>query len=250
MTLNISRTFQRLATLGWMLLAPALAHAEMFGPIAGKVFGSGSKALVLVAHGDSGPDYITGFAQQIAAQNPGVTVIQMARPGYKIRGTGASKGSSNGGRDHHTKRNSKLLGQGVVAAANAYPHKELLVVGHSGGANQFGVIIATHPGVIDTAILVSGPFDVKLWRTMRGKGPWPRSQSPKQFLKSVPASTKIIAATGSSDSNTRPALARAYVKKAKALGKNATYVEIPGAGHGFRGLHAPVLKLVAKEVRN
>jgi pimeloyl-ACP methyl ester carboxylesterase len=233
--------------LGWLLVATA-AHADMFGPIAGRVHGSGNRALVILAHGDSGPKYLDGFAKSIADSNPGVTVIQMARPGYGLSTGERSKGSNGGGSNHYTKRNNDLLAQGIAAAAKAHPHKKLIAVGHSGGSAQLGTVIARMPGVIDTAILVSGPFDVPRWRAMRGKGAWPSSESAIKVLGSVPASTKIIAATGSSDDNTRPILARDYVAKAKSLGKNATYVEIPGAGHGFRNLQNPVAGLIKQAI--
>lgn len=236
------------AALALMLCAALPVRADMFGPIAGKVYSTGSKALVIVLHGDSSPTYIIDFAKDVARNNPTSTVVQMARPGYSIKGE-RSKGSNNGKRDHYTKKNNQLLAQGIQAAAQRFPHQELIVVGHSGGAAQSGTIIGTYPGLIDTAILVSGPFDVARWRTTRGS-PWGKSQSPVRYLDKVPRSTKIIAATGTSDSNTIPGLARSYVEKAQARGLNAQLVLIPNATHGFKTLHQPVLAIVNREIRN
>lgn len=224
------------------------AGAEMYGPIAGTLHRSGTGPLVLIVHGDSGADYISGFAKQVAQANPNATVIQMARPGYILNGE-RSKGSNSGLRDHYTKKNNKLLAQGFAAAAQTYPHDQVIAVGHSGGANQIGVIVATDPGLIDTAIMVSGAFDIARWRSLRGS-PWPQSQSASRYLKSVPPQTRLIAATGSGDSNTLPSFAKQYVKKAQAKGLNATYIELPGGNHGFRTIHDQVLDLVNREIRN
>lgn len=234
----------------FLICAAFAVQAEMYGPIAGQAYGKGSKALVLIAHGDSGARYIQGFARQLAAQNPDATVIHMARPGYQIPGGQRSKGSNNGQRDHYTKRNNKMLSEGVLAAAQAHPHRELIVIGHSGGANQFGVVIAQTGGAVDTAILLSGGYDIGRWRQVRGKGAWPRSQSATRFVKQVPASTRIIVATGSADANGTPGLAKHYVSKLQGAGKSATYVEISGAGHGFASLQNAALKLAGKEIRN
>lgn len=235
-----------LFTLLSFCAGPALA--EMFGPISGQVYSQGNRALVLVIHGDSGPKYLTGFAQSLARQNPGATVIQMARPGYAIAGK-RSKGTNSGKRDHYTKQNNKYLTQGISQAAQKYPHKELLVVSYSGGSAQVGTILGTAPGLVDTAIMVAGPFDIPRWRSTRGNL-WPKSQSPIRYLDRIPKQTRIIAATGSSDANTLPGLARDYVKKAQARGLNATFVSIPNVGHSFSALQPAVLKLANQEIRN
>lgn len=224
------------------------AMAEMFGPIAGTVHRTGGSKLVLIVHGDSGADYLSDFAGEVARANPNATVIHMARPGYILNGE-RSKGSNSGLRDHHTKKNNKLLAQGFSAAAQKHPHDELIAVGHSGGGNQIGVIVGTDPQLIDTAIMLSVPYDVPRWRNLRGS-PWPKSQSPVRYLKSVSPQTRLIAATGSADSNTLPSFAKDYVKKARAKGLNATYIELPGGNHGFRTLHGQALDLVNREIRN
>ncbi|WP_146345904.1 alpha/beta hydrolase family protein [Phaeobacter marinintestinus] len=232
---------------GLALLSTA-AWAEMFGPIAGTVYRNGGAKLVLIVHGDSGAGYISDFAADVARANPTATVIQMARPGYILNGE-RSKGSNSGLRDHHTRTNNKLLAEGFSAASQKYPHDELIAVGHSGGGNQIGSIVGTDPSLIDTAIMFSVPYDIQRWRNLRGS-PWPKSQSPVRYLKSVSPNTKLIAATGSEDSNTLPTFAKDYVKKAKAKGLNATYIELPGGNHGFRTIQDQALELVNREIRN
>ncbi|MFK7752300.1 MAG: alpha/beta hydrolase family protein [Sedimentitalea sp.] len=228
------------------MIAP-FASAEMFGPIAGQVYGKGTGPLVIVTHGDSKAGYIANFVATLAQNAPTATVIHMARPGYSLPSGERSKGSLRSKRNHHTRRNNLLLADGIKAAAQTFPHSRLIAVGHSGGGNQIGVIIGRAPGLIDTAVMIGTPYFVKRWRQMRGS-PWPQSESPADFLKSVPRSTRIIAATGASDSNTVPALARDYVAKAKERGLDATFIKIPGAGHGWRTLNTPALKLVMTEI--
>lgn len=235
-------------SLTTLIVMSVSAYAEMFGPIAGTVHGRGSEHLVLIAHGDSGADYISGFAQSVAQANPTATVIQMARPGYILNGE-RSKGSNSGLRDHYTKKNNKLLAQGFAAAAQAFPAKQVVAVGHSGGSNQIGVILGTDPQLIDKAIMFSGAFDIARWRNLRGS-PWPKSHSATRYLKSVSPDTVMIAATGSGDSNTMPTFAKDYVKKAQAKGLNATYIELPGGNHGFRTIQSQALDLVNRELRN
>lgn len=237
-----------LALAGLFLCIATPSLAEMFGPISGQVHGTGAKALVIVLHGDSGPDYITSFAADLARRNPQSTVIQMARPGYSIAGR-RSKGSNSGSRDHYTKQNNNLLAQGISAASQTYPHNKLVVVAHSGGAAQTGTLLGTVPGLIDIAVMVSGPFDIPRWRASRGT-PWPKSQSPIRYLDQIPRQTKIIAVTGQQDSNTQPGLARDYVAKAQARGLNATFTAIPNAGHSFRSLKEPVLAIATREIQS
>ncbi len=237
-----------LCALAILVAQAAPSRAEMFGPIAGNVYGSGQDALVLVLHGDRSSGYITDFALDVARNNPQATVIHMARPGYSLRGGQYSKGSNNGRRDHHTKHNNMLLAEGIAAAKQRFPNRKLIAFGHSGGGNQIGVVVGRNPGLIDTAIMMSTQLDVGRWRSYRGQS-WGKSESLVKFLPKVPRGTRLIAATGDGDSNTVPSLARSYVKKAQSLGLNATFIEIPNANHGFKTLHQPALVLVTQEIR-
>lgn len=61
-------------------------------------------------------------------------------------------------------------------------------------------------------------------------------------------STAIVAVTGASDDNTRPALAEAYVERARAAGRTAR-LEIVAGGHGFGGVAGPSVRALAGMAR-
>ncbi|MGJ8618369.1 MAG: alpha/beta hydrolase family protein [Sulfitobacter sp.] len=241
--------------LGILMMATQ-ADAQSPGPLTGKVFGSGNAALVVVLHGDvsksggksnskpGAADYHYALAKRIAAQNKNVTVLAMLRPGYHDSEGRQSIGSTNGRRDHYTKQNNKLVAQTIQNMANATGAAKVVAVGHSGGAAQIGVIIGAYPNVIDSAILVSCPCDIKRWRTMRNRGAWKKSQSPKDFATKVPKSTTVYAVTGTNDSNTSPVLAQDYVARLSKRGVYAAFVPVKGANHGFNKMAGTVAKVV------
>ncbi len=236
----------------WSLLFAALqpAMADSFGPLKGVTYGSGNNAVVVVLHGDmsngKNPTYHYSFAKTVA-KNKGTTAIALLRPGYGD-GKQTSKGSTNNRRDHYTKANNDLVAKALISIKKTYKPRKLIVVGHSGGAAQLGAVIGRYPGIANSAVLVSGPFNISKWRATRNSD-WPRSQSPHKYLKNVPKSTRIIAITGTSDTNTQPKLAKDYITKAKALGLSAQYIPIAGASHSFRKLSPRAAAVVKSEIK-
>jgi len=236
-------------SLAW--LAPA-ALAQSPGPLQGKMFGGGNRALIVVLHGDvskGGPaDYHYDIAARIAAQNKGTSVFAMLRPGYGDSKGDKSPGSNNNRRDHYTKTNNSMVAKTIQALAQQTGNSRVIAVGHSGGAAQVGAIIGAHPGLIDSAILVSCPCHITQWRQARGKSAWRNSVSPHSLVAKIAPGTRIIAAVGTADDNTFPQLSQDYVAAAQARGLPASFVPINGARHGFGGLQATVEKLVKSEV--
>ena len=235
--------------------SPPKAKFEMFGPIASKVYGNGADTLVFVLHGDwkwdRASNYLECLAYEVSTENTNTTVVLMARPGTALREGQKSKGFHDfRSGDHYTKKNNNFVAQGMQVAIDIYKPKKVVAIGHSGGAAQTGIIIGRFPGLIDTAILISCPCDVKHWRRHRNPGGrgWPRSQSPIKYVKKIPAQTKIIAITGEEDKNTPTWLASKYIEKAKSAGLNATLEVIPGAKHRIRKWYRPVLAIVKKEL--
>lgn len=234
------------------LLAFAIAgRADDIGPLKGAVFGSGTEAVVVLLHGDvskGGPaDYLYGTAGEFAAAYPQATVYAVLRPGYGDRDGQTSAGWNNLRRDHYTAENNDLVAQALAAVKR--PGRRLIVMGHSGGAAQLGVIIARYPGLVDTAVLVACPCDIGRWREENGRRPWSQSQSPQAFAADVPPATRVVAVTGDKDTNAFPALARDYVATLQAKGVDAQFVPIADAAHDFStGLARPVMALVAQEV--
>jgi len=95
-----------------------------------------------------------------------------------------------------------------------------------------GVILGRFPRLADAALLAACLCHVPDWRIMRrGSNTWTKSLSPHAFIDAMPPVTRVIAVTGTDDSNTRPAIARAYIESLSARGIDARYVEVPGASH-------------------
>lgn len=226
--------------------------AQSPGPLQGKMFGGGTRALIVVLHGDvskGGPaDYHYDIAAKIAAQNKSTSVFAMLRPGYADSQGAKSPGSTNNRRDHYTKTNNSMVAQTIQALAQQTGNSRVIAVGHSGGAAQIGAIIGAYPGLIDSAILVSCPCNITRWRQAGGKSAWRNSVSPHSLVPKIAPGTRIITAVGTADNNTFPQLSQDYVASALARGLPASFVPINGARHGFNGLQATVEKLVKSEV--
>lgn len=226
--------------LSAILLSGTGARADEIGPLAGKRFGAGTKVTVVLLHGDvsrGGPaDYLYPVAEGIAQRHPGASVYALLRPGYEDATGLVSPGSNNGRRDHYTEENNDLVA--VALQAVKLPGVPLVALGHSGGAAQLGVVIARHPGLVDTAILAACPCDILRWREMQGRRPWNFSQSPQAFADDVPATTHVRALTGTADENTAPTLAEDYVASLSGRGVDAVFQPVPGAGHDFNGAFA------------
>ena len=235
----------------WLCMSVA-ALAQSSGPLDGKVFGSGNKALVVVLHGDvskgGAADYHYKVAQKIASQNKGTTVLAMLRPGYYDSQKRKSAGSNNGRSDHYTAKNNQLVAATIQKMAKQVGTRKIVGLGHSGGAAQLGVIAGAYPNLLDSVILVSCPCDIPKWRSIRGKSAWRNSQSSQAFVGNISKRTRVIAITGTSDTNTRMVLAQSYVAAAKARGVPAIFVPANGASHGFNKMASLAAKYVRQEV--
>ena len=236
-----------------LFCAATTSVADDFGPLKGVTYGSGSKAIVVVLHGDvsrGGPaDYHYNFAKTAARKNKGITAIGLLRPGYSDRKGQKSSGSHNGRSDHYTKRNNDLVAQSLKSIKAKYVGSKIVVVAHSGGAAQIGVILGRYPRLVDSAILVACPCNIGAWRNARNASAWKNSQSPHSYLKSVPKSTRINVVNGSRDRNTRPAQAKNYVASAQKRGLSVTYTEVNGAEHGFNRMASKLAKIVMSETK-
>lgn len=232
----------------------SLAAAQIPGPLAGSIFGSGQRALVVVLHGDlsNGRDatYHRSFAEDIARRHGDVTAVALIRPGYSGGRGLQSAGSNNNRRDHYTRANNDLVAESIRALQRATGARRVIVVGHSGGAAQVGAIIGRFPQLVDSAVLVSCPCDIGRWRSMRGRSAWQNSESPSQFASRVSRSTRVIAVVGANDSNTAPALSQDYVAALQARGVPAGMMLVRGASHDFNGsLRSAALSAVEAEVQ-
>ena len=165
----------------------------------------------------------------------------MARPGYKTREGHKSNGSNNKKRDHYTNKNIDMIAEAIKNLKNHYNPKKVILVGHSGGAATTGIIIGRHPGLIDSAILISCPCNVKKWRsspkkTEGGKGAWNKSSSPHKWVDKIDKGTKVGIIIGELDKNTFPELSENYFELLKKNNISSELITIK-AGHSFKFIY-------------
>ena len=170
--------------------------------------------LVVFIHGDksSGNPIKWEYTFAGSFDTPQVVSVALLRPGYNDDSGAVSTGSNFGRRDSYTAHNIDAVAEAIKALKEHYGASKVLLVGYSGGAAYTGVIIGRHPGLIDGAVLVACPCNIFAWRWMKNARPWPRSLSPHEFVNSVLRTTRVIAVTGTYDTNTPPSLAENYVK--------------------------------------
>lgn len=243
--------FLRQTILACVLACASVSQglAQSLAPLTGEVWGSGNKNVVVVLHGDGGPGRYDSFAAKMAKTHRGSTIITLNRPGYRYKG---KKSPGRGGNiaDLYTKKNNDLLAASLKSIKSSTGTRNLVVMGHSGGAGQLGTVIARFPGVVNTALLVGCPCDVPSWRISRkGKNNWTRSQSPLRFVKKIPKSTQVMAIVGSRDSNTKPRFSEKYVKAAKSAGKNAQLIVVPKGTHSWSNYQSTVESVLRKVVK-
>ena len=213
--------------------------------------GTGTETLVIVLHGDlsrGGPaDYIFPVAKSAASRT--VSAVVMMRPGYTGDGRKSTGRPSRSQSRNELYKRSEIdsIGVAISELKSHYGAKQLILVGHSGGALISGVLLGRQPDLVDGVVLIACPCNVPRWRQKRGRNPLPLAQSPHKWLKHASAGAKIVAITGSDDRNTFPDLAREYVAAAKARGLDAEFLLVQGAGHGLRRQYRePILGVLNK----
>lgn len=193
--------------------------------------------LLIWLHGDissGGPaNYHFPLAQKAAEDfsDRKVRSIALVRPGYPDgEGNSSSVAFLQGGRrDHYTRVNIEELIGAIKNLQARYQARQLIIVGHSGGASMAASLLGIAPGLIQGAVLVACPCDLAAWRV--GRRSWDRSESPIKWVDKIPPSTRVVALTGDTDDNTTPALAKAYVEALQKAGINGVYQDITGASH-------------------
>lgn len=197
-----------------------------------------TETLVVVLHGDTsrgGPvDYAFRWAKNFAG--PTETAVGMARPGYTAYGR-KSSGTATRDQTRDQRFNLKEINSIGIAISRLKSHhqpKQLILVGHSGGALITGVLLGSQPNLIDGALLVSCPCNVPRWRRTHNRKQLTSAQSPHKWLKKTRLDVRIIALTGSRDRNTFPRLAKKYVEAANKRGIQAEFTEVFGSGHSLK----------------
>ena len=212
-------------------------------------------AMVVWLHGDvssGGPaSYHFPIAQKAAGDLASQRVLSVAlvRPGYPD-GSGESSTVSftNGGRsDHYTKDNVSEVGAAIEKLRARYKPKTVILVGHSGGAATAAVLLGMKPQLAEGAVLVSCPCEITRWRA--GRRAWDRSENPLAWAGKVPASTRVIALTGTNDDNTGQELSTLYVAALAARGIDAVFAPIAGATHNSAFRSPKVTDAISKLIR-
>lgn len=235
----------------FLVLNVSAAAAE-FGPLKGRTFGEGTSYVVVFLHGDvsrGGPaKYHEALMEKIARGSKDATTIALLRPGYENGAGLKSPGTNHKRRDQYTKKNNDLVAKTLKSLRKSYPEAKLVVAGHSGGSAQLGAVIGRYPGIVDTAILIACPCDIRKWRAKHRPFRRSEKQSPIKFASKVAKSTRVIAMTGEGDDNTLPIYGEAYAKKAKKAGVDATFIEIKRGDHWNHYVRETVLKTIRSEI--
>lgn len=188
--------------------------------------------LAVFLHGDfwaGGVDYMADIAQYHASEN--IMTAAIVRPGYYDNQGNFSDGKMLGANDHYTLENVNILSQVVQEFKKKFNPKNVVLVGHSGGAAIASLIANEAPNNIDGLFLFACPCDVNQWRPE-----WKKSLNPINHIDHISSDIKIQAYVGSLDENTYPELTKSYIEKCKNRGLNAQMFMISNMGHNFRGI--------------
>jgi pimeloyl-ACP methyl ester carboxylesterase len=120
-------------------------------------------------------------------------------------------------------------------------------VGHSGGAAIAAALLGMKPKLADAAVLVACPCELVRWRA--NTRPWTLSENPIRWADKVSPATKVIALTGSEDTNTFPALAESYVEALKAHGVDALFQLVSDSNHSSVIETSAVTEAIARLIR-
>ncbi len=203
------------------------------------------RILVVVLHGDAPPphehpSYQYVFASKVAETIQGILAVGLLRPGYSDPQGNRSEGERgqlNG--DNWNARNTDAIAETISQLKSRYHVRNIIVVGHSGGAAITANILGRHPELIDAALLVSCPCgQVEEWRknmlqltgipVFEGKID---TLSPIDQVKGISENVAITLMVGTKDKVAPPRFSEEYVTAVKKRGKNAKLVELDGRPH-------------------
>ncbi len=199
--------------------------------------------LVVFIHGDGGPirrsteAYRESYADQFSLlRNAGINVIVILRPGHRLPDWSQTSGYPTTKNDNYTGGIIAGISEAMDRLRDHYKPSKMVLLGHSGGAMISGIIAGRHPGTADAAVLVAWGCNTREWRQWRidskgRRGQWYDSLSAHDFLDGIPKDMRVIAITGSDDTNTKPSFAKDCIAQMKSLGLNVDMREIDGYGH-------------------
>lgn len=212
-----------------------------------------SKHLVVLLHGratkyfwsQSDASAMVDHAKAMAAAVPGVSVVAIARPGYRM-GKDVSDGEAYGGSDNATALNNAWIANEINDLKADHHADQLTLIGHSEGAISAAAIAACNPELVDHLLLGGCPCDLEMWVELRPcLTPFVRSPSPIRLIEKFNEDLIVRVSTAPKDMKTPDPMARAFLKAAK-LRLDADG-EFDGAreGHGWGKVRKYLTKQVA-----
>lgn len=197
---------------------------------------SKADVLVIYLHGDygiGGASYMSGIASHFS--KPNRMNIAMIRPGYFDDegnfSTGNDLGAAKiyGGRvDNYTHENVDIIADAISNLKKHYKAKRVLVVGHSGGAALAALLLNFYPQLVDGALLINCPCDIKHW-----KPDWERSLSPNEHMTNISDKAIIRCISGAEDDVVIPEYAKNYTQQLIENHKNAKFYLGIGMKHNM-----------------
>jgi pimeloyl-ACP methyl ester carboxylesterase len=243
--------------------AAVTGHVVSYGApgrrISGRVYTSkhvsAHPRLIVVVHGDApehNPTYQYGFAQTAADELDDTVVLAILRPGYRDDSGARSdgdRGLSTG--DNYTADAADRVRAAIDQAALAFHPRQVVLVGHSGGAALVVIMLAQQPGLAPQALIASCPCDLPAWRlhmAFRTFNPLfllpVRSVSPLAQVTALSPRLKLRVVVGERDKVAPPSLSRRFVAAAHKRGLDAQLTIVPGADHEV--LQNPAILLLLK----
>ncbi|WP_237709226.1 alpha/beta hydrolase [Sphingomonas elodea] len=218
---------------------PALnLHARNFGPAAT----AGVRTLVVVLHGDGGPESRSDhyrFAEAATRSIPDSAAVALLRPGYGDAAGNRSPGQQGlGYGDDYTQERIDAIAQSIGILRRRFATARLILVGDSGGAAIAADIAGMRPDLVDAMVLVGCPCALPEWRKgmqkQRHGAAWATpvaSLDPLKTAGGVMPSLRAAVLVGADDKITPPPLSRAYAEALALRGIATDLRIIPGRGH-------------------
>lgn len=186
-----------------------------------------AEELVIYLHGDYGVGG-SGYMKHIASHfsKPNRMNFALIRPGYFDDNGHFSTGHSLGitrtqiaGRlDNYTRENIDIIADGIANLKQHYQSKRVIIIGHSGGAAIAALILNFHPQLINQALLINCPCDLKHWRP-----DWEHSLSPIENIHHIAPTATIHILSGAADEVVPPELGKNYAQALSKINPNTAF---------------------------
>lgn len=199
--------------------------------------------LRIFLHGDvsrGGPgDYMYRYARRshryAADRSSSIVSVALLRPSYYDKEGRQSTPGNSGRRGTKYPEDVDSIASAVRALSKHHNASRVVLIGHSGGAQISAVILGRYPGLAQAALLAACPCDLRA-RAIRRNRRVGRALDPMDYVNDIPPTARIIAMTGSRDTNTIASECEPYIARLNARGVSARMEIIEGVKHGFRKL--------------